>query len=1295
MKKISLKKKIISLMLVVAMVASSLPGGIISHAYANPSESQGTVTNVGNWQEFENALKGDADVIKFTQNISSPQGQGDAPILIKRNVIIDGSNCEFTINHGGILQGGDITLQNIKINLTNPVRNMIIANGHSLTLDNVISTGAQPINVVAGYIVDPQANYEVSKGNGGSLSFKGKIDLGSKSANNPYVPGQTQKIEHFGSVFIGSVSDAANKDKVTQGIYDKDTIVNIDIANTKTKGFSVGGFFSAGGREQRGGFGNETIVVDKDKFKVTGNVTYYLHNGYNMTFDGETGGNKNAVLYYTSQLDSPLIPENLNQTVQLKDFEEINVLEGSFEPKQYMKQVCIDGTQIIDGLSSVALKNEKGNILKPNGNLFVAENSILSIRNNKALPEIDLTDVSIGNINGAGKIIINKIKDKEKSSPAQYQQTIINGNIQNTIKVDAYKNSSNGTNATKAAIEPSGNWIFKAINSTDSSFILESESNGKNYTLQKYAIDGNDGFWKIATPNPSPGPEGGEVPEPQPAEKQDVTIEANGAQAKNAVYNGQAITGYTGTPKVQGVESFNEFEIKYKGILADGKNTPYQETTQKPTQAGSYTVTFGIPEDNPNYKCTNPLTLSFEISKKPLQYVTSGLTATKQYDKKTSAATITGDLTVNGLISEDGVVFNHSGLSHNGFENANVHTESVDLIINTARLEGLKAFNYALPSAPQITASITKADAKSLEKKVELTDDKTQLTVNGLGDLMGDKNANISGYEVGKVTGNDKTVVSDIVASQNGTLTATIASAKAGEVVTIPITVTSGNYKDSLINVIVTIKESSKPTPPAPTPGGGSGGGGDSSGGGGSVTPPPTPGGGSGGQSGGGSGGGSVAPPKPENPEKPETPNSHTVVTPTLPSEPPKEGANVGMDKEQSHKTNTTLKEIISGILNPETKPEPPIDPDKPQVPQTQAEKETAETKKEIVKAGNDSIITVDVKADKIDIPTKPETMPDKLKVELNAIKETVNKNFEQAGTKFLQFADIYVVAKANKDGVSRDLGYLRNLDKELEFTFEIPASDEGKNLVVVRYHDGVAEIIPSKTVGNKVTFTTSKFSTYALVEYHKVLEPKPEKPAKPSKPQNVKVMTDYGLIKVTAEKTDGVNYRFACRELGTKAWTYINTKDNEVVIKDINGKDLKKNARYEIRVALVDSHSNVRSDYDITGAFYTNRSGNKSGNMFQSRIEKATTKNGSVTLTARNIKYKSAPQTVKYKFAYKVKGSKKWTYTKFSPSNVKTIKGLKKGKTYTFATAYGYKSAVDNETYVYSKYAYKDVRVK
>ena len=85
------------------------------------------------------------------------------------------------------------------------------------------------------------------------------------------------------------------------------------------------------------------------------------------------------------------------------------------------------------------------------------------------------------------------------------------------------------------------------------------------------------------------------------SDKQTLTI--TGVTAQGGTYNGQTQAGYTGTPSAEGYDG--GFTVTYS--TADGK---------APTDAGTYTVTIAIPEDDAQY--VGSTDLQFTIAQKPL-----------------------------------------------------------------------------------------------------------------------------------------------------------------------------------------------------------------------------------------------------------------------------------------------------------------------------------------------------------------------------------------------------------------------------------------------------------------------------------------------------------------------------------------------------------------------------------------------------------------------------------------------------------------------------------------------------
>ena len=216
------------------------------------------------------------------------------------------------------------------------------------------------------------------------------------------------------------------------------------------------------------------------------------------------------------------------------------------------------------------------------------------------------------------------------------------------------------------------------------------------------------------------------------------------------------------------------------------------------------------------------------------------------------------------------------------------------------------------------------------------------------------------------------------------------------------------------------------------------------------------------------------------------------------------------------------------------------------------------------------------------------------------------------------------------------------------------------------------------------------------------VPEAKPETPAKPGVVQNVNVKTDNGLLKVTFNKVkNATNYKIWVQRVGANGgngyrWYY--GYSNGTMIKQIYKQPLVKNAKYQVKVQAI--NDGVAGNYSKVKTVYANRVGNKPATMFTPKFASVTfaknkLKTTSAKVVANKVYVKNTPKNLKYKVSYKIKGAKTWKSNGYSASNVTTVKGLTKGKTYTFALRYRYLSSLDGKTYIYSKVVYRNARVK
>lgn len=105
--------------------------------------------------------------------------------------------------------------------------------------------------------------------------------------------------------------------------------------------------------------------------------------------------------------------------------------------------------------------------------------------------------------------------------------------------------------------------------------------------------------------------------------KKPVTI--TGVEAQDGTYNGTAHAGYTGTPAAAGYDG--EFTITYSGGGA-------------PKNAGTYTVTFAVPANNPD--CVGSKTLTFTVEKAKIDITANDRIVTVGGTMPTLTATVSG-----------------------------------------------------------------------------------------------------------------------------------------------------------------------------------------------------------------------------------------------------------------------------------------------------------------------------------------------------------------------------------------------------------------------------------------------------------------------------------------------------------------------------------------------------------------------------------------------------------------------------------------------------------------------------
>ena len=432
----------------------------------------------------------------------------------------------------------------------------------------------------------------------------------------------------------------------------------------------------------------------------------------------------------------------------------------------------------------------------------------------------------------------------------------------------------------------------------------------------------------------------------------------------------------------------------------------------------------------------------------------------------------------------------------------------------------------------------------------------------------------------------------------------------------------------------------------------------------------------------------------------PPTPKEPIYVTPEVPVAPAYGiGGNIGMTESQKIETTEILKATVEEIIQAGPNGD------------SQVERDVARE----ITSGNQMTFTV--KTDSL-----RNTQLEGAKSDIKKIQAKLDETFGDVDHSIVEAFDIKVVA----DGSGKTIGNLTQLKGKLPFTVMLGEKTKGA-YGIIRVHNGQAEYLPPADILYQenpwtLTFKGDQFSTYAVYSYdHQA----PELNLENSKVKKVNVLTDNGLIKVNFDQMPGADgHKVYIKPAKTNGpWRWYKTTKDSLLIKRWNGKPLVKNGQYQIKVAalfnvnpaapVVPTIKGQEKNADITQVstiqreglasdiktVYSNRIGTRPAKMLTPKFGNITVKEHgnqfSLQAPVLRVYPTSFQKDLQYQFSYKLKGSKIWNKTGYSPSRVKHIKGLKKGKTYILALRYRYQSLLDKKTFVYSQVTCKTVVVR
>lgn len=281
-------------------------------------------------------------------------------------------------------------------------------------------------------------------------------------------------------------------------------------------------------------------------------------------------------------------------------------------------------------------------------------------------------------------------------------------------------------------------------------------------------------------------------------DKKGVTI--TGLSAENKVYDGSKTATVTGTPEISGkVNESDELTVNSGSASFADANAG----NGKIVTFSGYTLT-GAAIDNYTLSA-QPASVKANITPKPV--TVTGVTATDRAYNGTTTVALTGG-TVEVKVGTDDVTVDLTNAT-GSIESADAADTAKAVTVTGVALAGAAANNYELSAQPTgVTVTISKAAAKTLaditiQQKFTVTTEQTKV----IGSAGMPADAGTLSYAKGSETHTGTVTVSWDVNATTGDVKFTLTEGAAGAVVTLPVTITSTNYADSTVKVVITLTE--------------------------------------------------------------------------------------------------------------------------------------------------------------------------------------------------------------------------------------------------------------------------------------------------------------------------------------------------------------------------------------------------------------------------------------------------------------------------------------------------------
>ncbi len=268
------------------------------------------------WMKARNVQDGDTIILDAEPYVNAGSSDSNPQVIDKRVTIQSGKANTIHFRSAGIVLGADVTFNNVVLSFQNRIRNAIMANGHTLTLNNVTKNyGTRDIHLFCGGLTG--YNVSAASGTHGQIIIQGKTSLGN--------------------MYAGSLSSNG-----ASNTYGNNATITIDSSATG----KMGKIYASGAKEflvdpnqlLNPNYEPDPPAPDAQQYPVTGNVAINLYQNVSSTVDGTTGGSSNAKVTYNGN-------DYLNSTLTVTNIGGLTVATGNLAPAKG-SSLSVDNAEI-------------------------------------------------------------------------------------------------------------------------------------------------------------------------------------------------------------------------------------------------------------------------------------------------------------------------------------------------------------------------------------------------------------------------------------------------------------------------------------------------------------------------------------------------------------------------------------------------------------------------------------------------------------------------------------------------------------------------------------------------------------------------------------------------------------------------------------------------------------------------------------------------------------------------------------------------------------------------------------